>query len=180
MTRKTLPRSALTFEEVRSVSPALEKYTLDVVAGNLWKRPDLSPRDRSIVTVSVLIARNQTIGMLHYFNLALDSGLKAGEISEIITHLAFYAGWSNAFSPSRSQKAFLRNAELAWISFRKWRPSSCRRIKLPRNVVPPPCRKARGQSRRDWCNSLARCCSKICGCVPGSRHGIAVWSRSAR
>ena len=98
MTRKTLPRSALTFEEVRSVSPALEKYTLDVVAGNLWKRPDLSPRDRSIVTVSVLIARNQTIGMLHYFNLALDSGLKAGEISEIITHLAFYAGWSNAFS----------------------------------------------------------------------------------
>ena len=98
MTRKTSPRSALTFEEVRSVSPTLEKYTLDVVTGNLWERPDLSPRDRSIVTLSVLIARNQTIGMVHYFNVALDSGLKAGEISEIITHLAFYAGWSNAFS----------------------------------------------------------------------------------
>ena len=98
MTQKNSPRSALTFEEVRSVSPTLEKYTLDVVIANLWKRPDLSPRDRSIVTLSVLIARNQTIGMLHYFNVALDSGLKAGEISEIITHLAFYAGWSNAFS----------------------------------------------------------------------------------
>jgi len=98
MTRHNSLRSALTFEEVRSVSPALEKYTLDVVAGNLWKRPDLSPRDRSIVTLSVLIARNQTIGMLHYFNVALDSGLKAGEISEIINHLAFYAGWCNAFS----------------------------------------------------------------------------------
>jgi 4-carboxymuconolactone decarboxylase len=92
------PRSALTFEEVRSVSPALEGYTLDVIVTNLWKRPDLSPRDRSIVTLSALIARNQTIGMLHYFNLALDSRLKPGEISEIITHLAFYAGWSNAFS----------------------------------------------------------------------------------
>jgi 4-carboxymuconolactone decarboxylase len=92
------PRSALTSEEVRSVSPALERYTLDVIVGNLWKRPDLSPRDRSIVTLSALIARNQTIGMLHYFNLALDSRLKPGEISEIITHLAFYAGWSNAFS----------------------------------------------------------------------------------
>ncbi|MGH7939653.1 MAG: carboxymuconolactone decarboxylase family protein [Limisphaerales bacterium] len=92
------PRSALTFEEVRGVSPALERYTLDAVIGNLWKRPDLSPRDRSFVTLSTLIARNQTIGMLHYFNLALDSGLKPGEISEIIAHLAFYAGWSNAFS----------------------------------------------------------------------------------
>lgn len=85
-------------QEVRGVSPALEKYTLDLIAGNLWKRPDLSPRDRSIVTLSVLIARNQTIEMPHYFNLALDSGLKPAELSEIITHLAFYAGWSNALS----------------------------------------------------------------------------------
>lgn len=98
MAPSNAPRSALTFEEVRTVSPALERYTLDAVVGNLWKRPDLSPRDRSIVTLSVLVARNQTIGMLHYFNLALDSGLQPGEISEIITHLAFYAGWSNAFS----------------------------------------------------------------------------------
>ncbi len=92
------PRSALTFEEVRMVSPALERYTLDVAAGHLWKRPDLSSGDRSIVTLSALIARNQTIGMRRYINLALESGLKSGEISEIITHLAVYAGWSNAFS----------------------------------------------------------------------------------
>jgi 4-carboxymuconolactone decarboxylase len=84
--------------EVRSVSPALERYTHDVVVGNLWKRPDLSGRDRSIVTLSVLIARNQTVGLPHYFNVALDSGVKPGEISEIITHLAIYAGWMNAFS----------------------------------------------------------------------------------
>lgn len=92
------PRSAITFEEIRSISPALEKYTLDTIIGNLWKRAELTPRDRSIVTLSALIARNQTVGMPHYFNVALDSGVKPGEVSEIITHLAFYAGWSNAFS----------------------------------------------------------------------------------
>jgi len=92
------PRSALTLDEVRTVSPALEEYTQSTIAGDLWKRPDLPARDRSIVTVAALIARNQTIGMLHYFNMALDNGVTPGEISEIITHLGFYAGWPNAFS----------------------------------------------------------------------------------
>lgn len=65
---------------------------------DLWKRPGLSPRDRSIVTISALIARNQTIEMPYYMNLALDNGVKPREISEIITHLAFYSGWANAIS----------------------------------------------------------------------------------
>ena len=60
--------------------------------------PDLSPRDRSIVTLAALIARNQTIEMPYHFNLALDNGVKPSEISEIITHLAFYSGWANAMS----------------------------------------------------------------------------------
>jgi 4-carboxymuconolactone decarboxylase len=59
-------------QEIRMVSPALEKYTQIAISDDLWKGPDLSTRDRSIVTVGTLIARNQTIGMLHYFNLALD------------------------------------------------------------------------------------------------------------
>jgi 4-carboxymuconolactone decarboxylase len=78
------------------VSPALERYTTDVVLGDLWKRPQLSARDRSVVTLSVLIARNQSTELPFYLDLALDSGLKPGEISEIITHLAFYTGWANA------------------------------------------------------------------------------------
>ena len=93
-----IPRSALTPEDVRRVSPALEHYTRNVIEERLWKRPDLSARDRSIVTTSALIARNQTIGMLHYFNIALDNNVTPGEFSEIITHLAFYSGWSNAFA----------------------------------------------------------------------------------
>jgi 4-carboxymuconolactone decarboxylase len=64
----------------------------------VWKRPGLSARDRSIVTVSALIARNQTARIGHYLGLALDNGVKPSELSEIITHLAFYSGWENAMS----------------------------------------------------------------------------------
>ena len=83
---------------IRTVAPALEKYTQGRLFGEVWKRPGLSPRDRSIVTVAALIARNQTIEMPYYVNLALDNGVKPREISEIITHLAFYSGWANAIS----------------------------------------------------------------------------------
>jgi 4-carboxymuconolactone decarboxylase len=81
---------------MNAVPPALERYTNDVVLGDLWKRPEFSARDRGIVTLSVLIARNQSTELPFYLDLALDSGLKPGEISEIITHLAFYSGWANA------------------------------------------------------------------------------------
>ena len=79
------------------VAPALDKYAQGALA-ELWKRPGLTPRDRSIVTIAALIARNQTIEMAYYFNLALDNGVKPREISEIITHLAFYSGWANAIA----------------------------------------------------------------------------------
>jgi 4-carboxymuconolactone decarboxylase len=97
MPAKSAP-SALTPEDVRKVSPALENYTRTSIEEGLWKRPGLVPRDRAIVTASALIARNQIIGMLHYFNIALDNGVAPGELSELITHLAFYSGWSNAFA----------------------------------------------------------------------------------
>jgi 4-carboxymuconolactone decarboxylase len=90
--------SVLTYDDVRTVSPALEYYTKGPLLDSLWKRPDLSPRDRSVITVSSLIARIQTIEMPFHFALALDNGVKASELSEIITHLAFYAGWANAMS----------------------------------------------------------------------------------
>src|ERR1700741_1648988 len=86
-----------TANDISMVAPALQKYAQGPLA-ELWKRPGLTPRDRSIVTIAALIARNQTIEMPHYFNLALDNGVKPREISEIITHLAFYSGWANAMS----------------------------------------------------------------------------------
>jgi 4-carboxymuconolactone decarboxylase len=88
----------LTNEDVRIVAPALEAYTQSRLLDDVWKRPGLAPRDRSIVTLAALIARNQTIEMPFHFSLALDNGVKPREISEIITHLAFYSGWGNAMS----------------------------------------------------------------------------------
>src|SRR6266550_2525605 len=84
--------------DIGTVAPALEKYTQERLLGDVWKRPGLSARDRSIVTLAALIARNQTIEMPFYFNLALDNDVKPREISEIITQLAFYSGWANAMS----------------------------------------------------------------------------------
>ena len=91
-------KSMLTRDDVRMVAPALDKYTQDRLLGEVWKRPGLAPRDRSVVTLAALIARNQTIEMPYHFNLALDNGVKPSEISEIVTHLAFYSGWANAMS----------------------------------------------------------------------------------
>jgi 4-carboxymuconolactone decarboxylase len=83
---------------VETVSPALKKYTQTTLVGDVWQRPGLSARDRSLVTVSALIARNQTTAMPHYFRRALDNGVTPAELSETITHLAFYSGWPNAMA----------------------------------------------------------------------------------
>ena len=88
--------SMLKSEDIRAVAPALEKYAHDFVLGDLWKRPGLSPRDRSIVTLAALIARDQRAELPFYLSAALDNGVTPAEISEIITHLAFYTGWANA------------------------------------------------------------------------------------
>src|SRR5438552_3503797 len=87
-----------TREDVRAVAPALEKDRQDMLFGDLWKRPGLNPRDRSVVTLAALITRNQTAEMAHYLNFGLDNGVTPSEISEIVTHLAFYAGWGNAMA----------------------------------------------------------------------------------
>jgi len=84
--------------EARETAPQLYAYTQDVLFGDLWKRPELSPRDRSIVTLSVLVANGQSAQMTSHINLALTNGVKPGEITALITHLAFYTGWPNAMS----------------------------------------------------------------------------------
>ena len=89
---------APTAGDLSVVSPALERYRQGPLMGDLWNRPGLSRRDRCIVTLATLIARNQTAEMPYYLDLALDNGVKPRELSEIITHLAFYSGWGNAVS----------------------------------------------------------------------------------
>jgi alkylhydroperoxidase/carboxymuconolactone decarboxylase family protein YurZ len=87
-----------TRKDVQMVAPALDKYTEDRLLGDVWNRPGLSRRDRSLATLAALIGRNQTIALPQHLKLALDHGVKPTEISEIITHLAFYAGWANAIA----------------------------------------------------------------------------------
>ncbi|MBV8970477.1 MAG: carboxymuconolactone decarboxylase family protein [Verrucomicrobia bacterium] len=90
-------------DAVRTVAPALERYT-ETILDEVWKRPDLSARDRSLVTVAALIARNQASQLSSYLNRALDNGVKAAELSEVITHLAFYSGWGNAMAAAAVAK----------------------------------------------------------------------------
>jgi 4-carboxymuconolactone decarboxylase len=94
----------LTVEDVQFVSPALAHYTQKAVTNGIWLRPELSPRDRGLITVAALIARSQTLAMPHYFEKALDSGVKASELSEIILHLAFYSGFPNAMAAISAAK----------------------------------------------------------------------------
>jgi 4-carboxymuconolactone decarboxylase len=78
------------------VAPKLAQLTDDVLFGDVWARPGLSPRDRSLVTVSALIAMNRPDQLRSHLARALDNGMSKDEISEALTHLAFYAGWPNA------------------------------------------------------------------------------------
>jgi 4-carboxymuconolactone decarboxylase len=88
--------SMMSSEDLAAVSPAMERYRREALQASLWKRPQLSLRDRSIVTIAALMARNQTAEQAHYLGVALDNGVRPAEVSEIITHLAFYAGWGAA------------------------------------------------------------------------------------
>lgn len=99
-------------QDVRAVAPALEDCAQKVVLGDLWKRPGLSPRDRSIVTLAALIARDQTVELPFYLGLALDNGVKPAEISEIITHLAFYTGWANAMDAIPAAKDVFKSRNI--------------------------------------------------------------------
>ncbi|MFT4252991.1 MAG: carboxymuconolactone decarboxylase family protein [Caulobacter sp.] len=85
-------------DQVRAVAPALERYTQERLYGDVWNRPGLSRRDRSLVTVAAMIARGQGPALTYYADQAIENGVEPGEISETITHLAYYAGWGDAMA----------------------------------------------------------------------------------
>ncbi|NWA25544.1 carboxymuconolactone decarboxylase family protein [Pseudomonas gingeri] len=102
--------SVPTLQDLESVAPALRQFTEQAIHGALWARTELSARDRSIVTLALVIARNQAVQLTPALEAALSNGVQAAEISEMITHLAFYAGWGNAMAAVLPTKAvFERN-----------------------------------------------------------------------
>jgi 4-carboxymuconolactone decarboxylase len=79
-------------------APKLVSLTDDVLFGDIWQRAELSPRDRSLVTVAALVAGGNTEQLRSHLMRARDNGLTETELKEAITHLAFYAGWPHAMS----------------------------------------------------------------------------------
>ena len=85
-------------EQFGAIFPGVVQYTTDILFRDLWLRPGLAPRDRSLVTVSSLIASGQVAQLTGHLNIGMNNGLTQTEIAEAITHLTFYVGWPNVFS----------------------------------------------------------------------------------
>lgn len=92
MTETTTPRP----NPFADIAPALADYTDNVLFGDVWKRPGLSPRDRSLVTVASLVALYRINELPFHLKRALENGVTRDELIEAITHLAFYSGWPTA------------------------------------------------------------------------------------
>jgi 4-carboxymuconolactone decarboxylase len=88
-------------DRIKPLVPALVDYTHNVVYGDLWERPGLSKRDRSLITVAALVATYRPEQLESHLTRAIANGVTKEEISEVITHLAFYAGWPSAMSAAQ-------------------------------------------------------------------------------
>ena len=89
-------------------APKLVEITEKVLFGDVWERPQLSKRDRSLITCAALIALGKTEQMNFHFPRAIENGVTQEQLVELITHLAFYAGWPNATSAGAKAKELLK------------------------------------------------------------------------
>ena len=106
MATKPTPPSA-TREQVRATVPKLIDLTEKVLFGDVWERPGLSKRDRSLITCAALVALNRGEQLKGHLERALNNGVTPEEIGELITHLAFYGGWPVAMSAATIAKDVL-------------------------------------------------------------------------
>jgi 4-carboxymuconolactone decarboxylase len=90
------------------LAPALVAFTDDVLFGQVWTRQELSPKERSLVTVACLTTSGNTEQLVYHLGLARDNGASEQELIEAITHLAFYAGWPKAMSAMAVAKQVFR------------------------------------------------------------------------
>lgn len=97
-------------------APKLVELTDNVLFADIWERPSLSKRDRSLVTVAALIAMNRTEQLRFHIPNALKNGVTKDQLIEVITHLAFYTGWPNAMSAVQLAKELLTNADAAQLT----------------------------------------------------------------
>jgi 4-carboxymuconolactone decarboxylase len=95
------PQPSAAQRMIGDLAPKLAQLTDDVLFGDVWERPELSPRDRSLITVATLTALYRTGELSFHVRRALENGVSREEIVELITHIAFYAGWPNAMTAAR-------------------------------------------------------------------------------
>jgi 4-carboxymuconolactone decarboxylase len=93
-----MPESSAARKAYGDFAPALVGFTDDVLFGQVWKRTELSPKERSLVTVAALVAGGNPEQLEFHLGFAKDNGATEEELIEAITHLAFYAGWPRAMS----------------------------------------------------------------------------------
>lgn len=96
---------------IGDIAPKLAEITEDVLFGDVWERPQLSKRDRSLITCAALVAGGKTEQMNFHFPRAVENGVTRDELVEMITHLAFYVGWPSAMSAITKAKELLANKE---------------------------------------------------------------------
>src|SRR3954463_10180741 len=96
---------------IGDVAPKLAELTDDVLFGDVWERPGLSKRDRSLITVAALVALYRTNEPPPHLRRALDNDLTKDELAEVFTHLAFYAGWPCAMSAATAAKGVFAKDE---------------------------------------------------------------------
>src|SRR5260370_41798505 len=101
---KTNPPTTATQNPLAAFAPKLVDITEKVLFGDVWERPQLSKRDRSLITCAALVAMGKTEQMSFHFPRALENGVTQDELVELITHLAFYAGWPSAVSAATRAK----------------------------------------------------------------------------
>jgi 4-carboxymuconolactone decarboxylase len=94
--------------KIRPVVPKLHELIETTIYGDIWERPELSKRDRSMITIAALIGMRQTDQLRSHLEKGLDNGLTADEISEVITHLAIYAGFPASLSAALVAEPLLR------------------------------------------------------------------------
>ncbi len=85
-------------ERIRGTVPKLAEYADTIIYGEVWERPQLSKRDRSLITCAALMASGRYEQLRGHLDRALNNGVTKDEISELITHLAFYSGWPTAMT----------------------------------------------------------------------------------
>jgi 4-carboxymuconolactone decarboxylase len=91
-------QSSVAQQTIGNIAPKLAGLTDEVLFGDVWEHKELSPRDRSLITVSALVSGGNTEQLGFHLNKARENGLSEEELVEMITHLAFYVGWPKAMS----------------------------------------------------------------------------------